>query len=81
MASDGSLWTWGYNIVGDLGLGDTVDRLTPTHLLPPSGYRYSSIDADAYGDFALATLEQVPEPGSLSLLAAGIAIVARRRRV
>ena len=30
LKSDGSLWSWGYNNVGQLGLGDTTDRHVPT---------------------------------------------------
>ena len=29
---DGSLWAWGYNAYGQLGLGDTTDRWTPTEV-------------------------------------------------
>lgn len=30
--SDGTLWAWAYNSRGQLGLGDTTDRLVPTQL-------------------------------------------------
>jgi alpha-tubulin suppressor-like RCC1 family protein len=30
--TDGTLWTWGYNAYGQLGLNDTVQRLTPTQV-------------------------------------------------
>ncbi len=30
LKSDGSLWTWGYNSLGQLGLGDTTSRTSPT---------------------------------------------------
>jgi alpha-tubulin suppressor-like RCC1 family protein len=30
--SDGTLWTWGYNNSGQLGLGDTMDRNVPTQV-------------------------------------------------
>ncbi len=29
---NGSLWAWGRNIYGQLGLGDTADRNTPTRV-------------------------------------------------
>jgi len=38
---DGSLWTWGRNTVGQLGLGDTVDRLVPTRV--GEDYNWASI--------------------------------------
>jgi alpha-tubulin suppressor-like RCC1 family protein len=61
LSNDGSLWDWGLNVFGDLGLGNFQDHyLTPQHLLPPGGYRFTSIDANAYGsNFAVATLAAV----------------------
>lgn len=32
LCSDGALWAWGYNLFGQLGLGDTNDRNTPTRV-------------------------------------------------
>ena len=32
---DGTLWAWGFNRFGQLGLGDTTDRLTPTQVRAP----------------------------------------------
>jgi hypothetical protein len=30
--TDGNLWAWGWNFFGQLGTGDTTDRLTPTQI-------------------------------------------------
>lgn len=81
LSSDGSLWVWGYNLFGELGLGnESFDDLTPQHLLPPGGYRFTSIDADGSGFHAVATLAAVPEPGSLSLISIAVGVLFRRRR-
>ena len=32
IASDGSLWVWGENSAGELGVGDTTDRSSPTQV-------------------------------------------------
>ena len=80
LSSDGSLWVWGDNNYGELGLGtSTTVYLTPQHLLPPSGYLFTSISSNDVS--VLATLEAVPEPTSLSLLALGLlSLLARPRR-
>jgi alpha-tubulin suppressor-like RCC1 family protein len=84
LSADGSLWVWGANGYGQLGLGDTGDRVSPTHLLPPTGYHFTSIGTGDDGRHVLATLEPVPEPGTLGLLAVGaicvLGIALRRRR-
>jgi hypothetical protein len=77
------VWDWGDNNDGELGLGNTTSKfLTPQHLLPPSGYAFTSLDADAVGNHAVATLTAItPEPTSLALIAlAAGALLARRRR-
>lgn len=81
LSSDGSLWDWGINVFGNLGLGNFQDEYwAPQHLLPPNGYRFTSIHTDVYGaDFALATLAPVPEPNCLALVAIGIASLAAYR--
>ena len=59
LAADGDLWVWGKNSLGQLGLGDTTNRLTPTKLQAPSGYIYTSVDTDT-NDHVLATLSAKP---------------------
>jgi alpha-tubulin suppressor-like RCC1 family protein len=80
LALDGSVWAWGYNGGGQLGLGDTLERLAPTHLLPPADTKFTSIEADADGNFVFATAfgPGVPEPFALSLLPFGAPLLLRR---
>ena len=42
---DGTLWTWGDNIKGQLGLGDTIDRIEPTQV----GTDKDWLDVSAHG--------------------------------
>ena len=39
-AADGSLYAWGHNDVGQLGVGDTVDRSSPVAVLGGNKYSY-----------------------------------------
>ena len=43
LSSDGSIWDWGYNGDGELGIGTTTRVYeTPQHLLPPPGYAFTT---------------------------------------
>ncbi|MFN3967131.1 MAG: RCC1 domain-containing protein [Endomicrobiia bacterium] len=37
---DGTLWAWGHNLHGELGLGDTTDRSSPTRVGLDSDWSY-----------------------------------------
>jgi formylglycine-generating enzyme required for sulfatase activity len=84
LSSDGSLWVWGYNGTGALGLGTgtSFKYLTPQHLLPPTGYVFTSIDASAFaGRHAVATLRAIPEPSTFIFAAAALGLWLARRRL
>jgi hypothetical protein len=76
LSADGTIWVWGNNDDGELGLGDRISRLTPSHLLPPSGQRFTSIAGDMNSHHVVATLEPVPEPRTLTLLIVGTVALA-----
>lgn len=66
LSADGRVWAWGDNEYGQLGLGDNVDRLSPTEVVSPRpGYRFAAIAgglAHPDGGHMLAILEPIPEP-------------------
>ncbi|MFM2091219.1 MAG: hypothetical protein RLZZ127_1708, partial [Planctomycetota bacterium] len=51
LAPDGTVWTWGYNGNGQLGLGDTTSRSTPTRV--PGLERVIGVAAGYYHSAAL----------------------------
>lgn len=55
--STGSLYAWGNNDEGQLGVGDTKNRSTPTLVAPPNG-ALAWRDVVAFGDIAIAIDDQ-----------------------
>ncbi len=51
--SDGSLWVWGYNHNGQLGLGDTNNRTTPVQM--GNAHDWLAVSAGQYSSLALKT--------------------------
>ena len=47
--TSGSLWTWGYNSLGRLGVGDTTNRSTPTHVNAFGGVGVSKVHGGISG--------------------------------
>jgi len=82
LSADGSIWDWGDNGENELGLGNiqAIEELTPQHLLPPTGYVFTSISGQGDGAFVLATVAPVPEPVSLAMLGIPAALALLRRR-
>ena len=50
--ADGSLWSWGFNAYGQLGVGDTVDRATPQLV---AGGGFAAVDAGFAASAAIGT--------------------------
>jgi alpha-tubulin suppressor-like RCC1 family protein len=50
LGSDGSLWSWGSNTNGELGLGDTVARSVPTQVLVAAALSDNDWTAISAGD-------------------------------
>jgi len=51
--TNGTLWTWGYNTNGQLGLGDTATRLYPTQV--GSDTNWNNVSCGNAAPFAIAT--------------------------
>jgi alpha-tubulin suppressor-like RCC1 family protein len=80
LSSDGSLWVWGDDDDGQLGVGtDTANNLKPQQLLPPAGYEFTSVAAYFDGETVEATLQAVPEPMSLGLILLPALLLRRTR--
>ncbi len=55
LGSDGTLYSWGYNSVGELGDGTTADRHTPGPVTLPSGVHATAIAAGYFHSLALGS--------------------------
>ncbi|MDI6642051.1 MAG: hypothetical protein QME68_07060, partial [Elusimicrobiota bacterium] len=51
--TDGTLWAWGNNSMGQLGLGDNTDRNTPTQV--GTDTNWSSVSCGYYHTLAIKT--------------------------
>jgi len=54
---DGSLWAWGHNGDGQLGLNDKVDRHVPTQVGSGTDWKHFACGADSDQGFAVAVKE------------------------
>ncbi len=53
LSADGSLWVWGRNDNGQLGLGHNTDQVAPVQRIPPAGYRFTGIEVGGFHAVAL----------------------------
>jgi probable HAF family extracellular repeat protein len=56
LRSDGSVWTWGWNVSGQLGDGTTTQRLNPVQAQFPDGSPLGGIVAVTAGNFSTVAL-------------------------
>jgi len=54
LKTNGTIWSWGYNNNGQLGLGDTSDRYTPSLVGTDSDWSVVAAGAEAYGGHTIA---------------------------
>lgn len=52
--SDGTLWSWGLNSKGQLGVGDTTDRYVPTQIGTDTNWTKVSAGSGGYQGFGVA---------------------------
>lgn len=55
LSTEGSLWSWGDNSYGQLGIGSTVSSLTPAAISLPAGKKVKKIASGGFHSLALMT--------------------------
>src|ERR1700722_12001551 len=56
----GSLWAWGWNFYGQLGVGDRTNRSTPTQVpLPPGVSRWTLVAGGEYHAIAVGDSDKL----------------------
>jgi alpha-tubulin suppressor-like RCC1 family protein len=51
--SDGSVWTWGSNSMGQLGIGTRVPSTTPVKVHVPTGVSFVKVNSGGYASYAI----------------------------
>jgi alpha-tubulin suppressor-like RCC1 family protein len=51
--SDGSVWTWGSNSMGQLGIGTRVESTTPVKVHVPPGVSFVKVNSGGYASYAI----------------------------
>eukprot|EP01130_Rhizamoeba_saxonica_P000173 TRINITY_DN10170_c0_g1_i1.p1 TRINITY_DN10170_c0_g1~~TRINITY_DN10170_c0_g1_i1.p1 ORF type:complete len:1458 (+),score=309.36 TRINITY_DN10170_c0_g1_i1:148-4374(+) len=64
LCRNGELWTWGNGSSGQLGHGDTDDRLVPTMVEYLLGKHIKSVDCGSYHTIAITDIENIYTWGS-----------------
>ena len=64
VASDGSVWSWGFNASGQLGTGTTTDASTPQQVAMPAGTPVATVAAGGSHSLALTASGRVFAWGS-----------------
>lgn len=50
---DGSVWTWGNNTKGQLGIGTRTNSTTPVRVHTPPGVRFVKVNSGGYASYAI----------------------------
>lgn len=61
MTASGAIYGWGYNLMGQLGLGDTTDRAVPTLFTPPSAWTSNGLTVSTIKSLAQTTFVQLSD--------------------